>query len=67
MYKLARIYSKGELVYKDQEKAFELYLLAASNGHKESMIKVGECYSYGIGVKKNQKEAQKWYKNGNTK
>ncbi len=44
----------------DYDKAFSFFEAAAGLEHTEAQFKVGWCYLYGEGVKKNVSEARKW-------
>ena len=47
---------------KDQVEAAKWFLLAAEQGHEFCMNEIAYCYRNGIGVEKNDAEADKWYK-----
>ena len=44
------------------EKAVDLFLLLAEQGHIEAQYLLASCYKYGKGVPVDQKEAAKWYR-----
>ncbi|MBR4685951.1 MAG: sel1 repeat family protein [Candidatus Methanomethylophilaceae archaeon] len=46
---------------KHEKESFELFMNAAKNGYPRGMNLVAECYQYGLGVKKSDDEAIKWY------
>lgn len=46
---------------KDNEETAKWFLLAAEQGHEFSMKEIAYCYRNGIGVEKNDAEADKWY------
>lgn len=60
---LANCYLEGIGVEKDANKALELYLKAANAGDAQAMYLIGSLYEEGEeGIKKDLKEAKKWYK-----
>jgi TPR repeat protein len=60
-YELANCYFDGQSAVRDLPKAFNLYRLAAGQGHVESQNKLGICYHNGHGVRKDQVEACAWW------
>lgn len=60
IFDLAVCYESGKGVNKSPKKAFELYLIAALNGDLDSMVSVGRCYYYGIGIEKNIRISKIW-------
>jgi TPR repeat protein len=46
---------------KNWNNIFALWHSAASQGYKRAQFYVGTCYDHGQGVKKDTKEAFKWY------
>ena len=58
---LADIYSSGWLLPRNEEKAFSLYLKAASLGNGPSMFKVANCYKDGKGTDVDIVESEKWF------
>ena len=59
--RLAEIYSQGDGVEQDFEKAFDWLRLAAEQNDAHSQLLVGLSYAKGdIGVKKDSKEAVRW-------
>jgi hypothetical protein len=60
-YELANCYFDGQGAVRDLPKAFNLYRLAAGQGHVESQNKLGICYHNGHGVKRDQLEACAWW------
>ena len=52
-----RFYSR-----KDYTKAVEWYRKAAERGDFDAQKCLGECYSYGYGVEKNEERAEEWYR-----
>lgn len=60
---LANCYLEGTGVEKDANKALELYMMAANAGDEQAMYLIGSLYEEGDeGIKKDLKEAKKWYK-----
>ena len=56
-------YRTGDLhLYPSDEKSFYYYMEAAKQGDAFSQTKIAEFYMEGEGVRKNQKEAEKWYR-----
>jgi len=60
-YELANCYFYGQGAVRDLPKAFNMYRLAAGQGHVESQNKLGICYHNGHGVRRNQVEACAWW------
>lgn len=56
MYELGYLHESD-----DQQKAFYWYNRAAQLGDCYAIAKVGDCYRWGKGVEKNEREAYKWY------
>lgn len=56
-YRLGKYYSGY-----DEMMAFHAFRKAAEQGHRDAMFELAMCYEYGKGVEKNDKEANKWYK-----
>lgn len=48
-------------VRRDAEKAFELYMQSAQQGHANAQCCVGVCYARGLGVKQDDEQAVHWY------
>jgi TPR repeat protein len=46
---------------RDAEKAFELYMQSAQQGHANAQCCVGVCYARGLGVKQDDEQAVHWY------
>jgi len=46
---------------RDAEKAFELYMQSAQQGHANAQCCVGVCYARGSGVKQDDEQAVHWY------
>lgn len=55
------LYSEGELVSKDQEKAFELFSIAAKRNHPKAIFLVGWSYCEGNGVAQNHEIAIQYF------
>src|SRR5580700_11488982 len=60
-YKLASCYHHGIGSEKNIDRAFEYYLKAAEQGHRESQFYVGYFYECGLGIEQNFKKAAEWY------
>jgi len=60
-YELANCYFYGQGAVRDLPKAFNMYRLAASQGHVESQNKLGICYHNGHGIRSDQVEACAWW------
>ena len=58
---LAKMYTDGLGLAKDEKKGFKYWKKVAETGDAMSQHKVGECYQYGRGINKNGDEAVKWY------
>lgn len=62
LYNEANNYYYGENgVKKDYNKAFELYLQAAEQGHSDSQLEVGYMYETGKGINQDKEKAVYWY------
>lgn len=59
---LAWLYSEGLGVVKNEQKAFNLYMVAANKDMDDAIHNLGLCYEYGKGVKADKVEALKWYR-----
>ncbi len=58
------MYTNGEGVTQDYQKALKWYRLAAEQGHADAQNNLGVMYSYGDGVPQDYQEALKtdcWY------
>ena len=60
VYLLASEYDRGEILVKNEKKAFELYRQAAGLGSSAAQWVLASKYSTGKGVKKDKVEAYKW-------
>lgn len=58
---LAWVYKEGIGVEQDNEKALEMYRIAAETGDSSSCSNLGDCYYYGDLVEQDCAEAIKWY------
>ena len=58
---LGYMYANGLYVQKDERKAFSLFMKASDNGMATSMFNLGICYEKGVGVERNQNEANRLY------
>ena len=56
----AGVYEKEDSVYHDMNKAISLYLKAVEKGNTYAMVKLGKCYFWGVGVKKDKDIAVYW-------
>ena len=55
------MYAYGLYVQKDEKKAFLYFKKAADNGMATSIFNLGICYEKGVGVERNQNEANRLY------
>lgn len=60
LFKLGKMYESGEIVEKNQQKAFDAYLEAAKLNNPDAQYAVSKMYKNGIGVEKNQTLANTW-------
>jgi TPR repeat protein len=58
---LGYMYETGRGVPADPSRAFRYYQQSAQAGNGQGMYSVGRCYREGIGVARNETEAQKWF------
>lgn len=61
-YELGCCYFFGEGVKENEEDAFRLWSISASNGHKGAMLEVGNSYFNGNGVKRDLTRANAFWK-----
>ena len=61
-FEMAMKHYFGDGVVKDRKKSFSMLLSAASKGDYRAHFWVGDCYEYGIGVKKDLRKAIAHYK-----
>ncbi|CAB4417127.1 unnamed protein product [Rhizophagus irregularis] len=62
MRHLGYCYQRGIGTERNEEKAFELYKVAANKGHVISINDLGYCYQHGIGTEKDEIKAFELYK-----
>ena len=57
------IFEQAETMYaaKDYNAAVTLYRRAADRGNTKARLMLGKCYDFGYGVKRDLKEAVRWY------
>lgn len=60
-YKLATLYKEGKHVEKNIAQYKKLLEEAANNGSGDAIYELGNCYSLGLGVEKNENAAISWY------
>ncbi len=65
-FDLAVCYEKGEGVRKSEKLAYLHYLAAALNGDNDAVVEVGRCLHYGIGIQRDRKAAEVWFKKADT-
>lgn len=58
---LGLCYSTGDVVAKDNKKAYDWYKKAAEQGYAMAQHLYGTCYYYGLGVSKDSEKAVEWY------
>jgi TPR repeat protein len=58
---LGYMYETGRGVPADPSRAFHYYQQSADLGNSDGMYSLGRCYQGGIGVAKNDAQAQKWF------
>lgn len=63
-YEVAQFYEQGEVVPKDLEKAYRLYLQAGEGCVEMAQAKLADWYENGIHVEKNAKSAKFWRERG---
>ena len=61
LFVLARMYSTGDGVRQDKQKAIELYQIAADLGHSTAQFNLAVKYATGDGVEKDEKRAAQLY------
>jgi len=59
---LGYMYVSGHGVTADPQRAFSYFMQSAKMGNGDGMHGVAQCYERGVGVAKNQAEADRWYK-----
>lgn len=60
-HSLACYYFRGDVLEKNNKKAFDLCMKSAQQGYGLAMADVGRCYQFGNGVMGNMKTAVEWY------
>ncbi len=60
-FNLAYQYENGFTGEQDYKKALDWYIKASSQGSASASYKIGEFYSKGLGVDKNDETAETWY------
>lgn len=58
---LGVLYTQGELVSQDYNKALEWYKKSANQGYADAQYNLGYLYEKGIGVQANEDKAIEWY------
>ncbi|MDR2156023.1 MAG: hypothetical protein LBE78_13545 [Burkholderiaceae bacterium] len=61
-FDLAVSYETGQGTKKDEKAAYRHYLAAALNGDNDSVVEVGRCLYHGIGVVRDRKAAEVWFR-----
>jgi TPR repeat protein len=61
-FDLAVSYETGQGIKKNEKSAYWHYLGAALNGDNDSLVEVGRCLYYGIGVVRDRKAAEIWFR-----
>ena len=61
-FDLGSLYNRGRGVTKDPKRAFELWKLAADQGHHTAQFNLGFMYKHGKGVIESDEQAFKYYK-----
>lgn len=61
IYALGTWFLFGKFVEKDENKAFELFLKASEENHREDCFDLAKCYEEGIGVNKSLNNAFESY------
>lgn len=61
-FDLAVSYETGQGIKKNEEAAYRHFLAAALNGDNASLAEVGRCLYYGIGVPRDRKVAEVWFR-----
>lgn len=61
-FDLAVSYEKGQGIKKNEQAAYRHYLAAALNGDNDSLTEVGRCLYYGIGIARDRKAAEIWFR-----
>ena len=61
-FDLAVSYETGQGAKKNEKAAYRHFLAAAVNGDNDSLVEVGRCLYYGIGVARDRKTAEVWFR-----
>ncbi|UJW81302.1 tetratricopeptide repeat protein [Hydrogenophaga sp. SL48] len=61
-FDLAVSYETGQGIKKNEQAAYRHFLAAALNGDNESLTEVGRCLYYGIGIARDRKAAEVWFR-----
>jgi len=61
-FDLAVSYEKGCGIKVSEKKAYLHYLAAAVNGDNQAIVEVGRCLFHGIGVQRDRKIAEIWFR-----
>jgi uncharacterized protein len=61
-FDLAVSYETGQGIKKSEQAAYRHFLAAALNGDNDSLTEVGRCLYYGIGVGRDRKTAEIWFR-----
>lgn len=54
-------FAMAEAETSDPQKVYKCYAIAASMGHTPAFIPLASCFEFGVGTKKNRREAFLWY------
>lgn len=61
-FDLAVSYETGQGVKKNEQSAYRHFLAAALNGDDDALVEVGRCLFHGIGVVRDRKVAEVWFR-----
>ena len=61
LFTLGTLYFDGDIVEEDDERAVELFRLAAEQDDENAMEMLGYCYENGYGVAEDLEQAIHWY------
>lgn len=61
-FDLAVSYETGQGIKKNEQAAYRHFLAAALNGDNDSLTEVGRCLYYGIGIARDRKAAEVWFR-----
>lgn len=65
-FDLAVSYETGQGIKKNEKAAYRHFLAAALNGDNDSLAEVGRCLYYGIGIARDRKAAEVWFRRAET-